>query len=209
MYMILSTLHPPARSLTVTFVRCPIFYSFPKNQAAARSSPSLFLTTLDDEVTTLSSSTDNNDDEADNFLLEASDLLDDDSSSDDDDTLPASYISAQRIASLRLTHQRHPTDTGSPEYQIAGMTERIAHLTSHLKAHPKDFSTRRGLVALVNKRRRLLNYLYSEDESKYVEIVGALGIRHKVPGSVPSKEDEYGEFPSQKGGKKGKSKMKK
>merc|ERR1712029_926138 len=83
------------------------------------------------------------------------------------------------MGELRETHRRHPTDTGSPEYQVAGMTERISHLTSHLKAHPKDFSTRRGLVALVNKRRRLLNYLYKEDEQRYVEIVGALGIPTK------------------------------
>jgi small subunit ribosomal protein S15 len=194
-YSRLSTHHPRARSFLAST-------NINKQAVAARSS--LYLTTLDDEVTSTIDEA-----EADNFLLEASDLLDDDSSSGGEESLPASYISAQRIASLRLTHQRHPTDTGSPEYQIAGMTERIAHLTSHLKSHPKDFSTRRGLVALVNKRRRLLNYLYSEDETKYAEIVRALGIRHKVPGSVPSKEDEYGEFPSQKGGKKGKSKMKK
>lgn len=197
----------------------PHYHHHPPTQPIASTTP-LFLTTLDDEVTTSSSSSistnfDDDDESADNYLLEASDLEDNDDASSttttlgEDAPLPASYISAQRIASLRLTHQRHPTDTGSPEYQIAGMTERISHLTSHLQSHPKDFSTRRGLVALVNKRRRLLNYLYSEDEAKYVEIVGALGIRHKVPGSVPSKEDEYGEFPSQKGGKKGKSKMKK
>ena len=88
------------------------------------------------------------------------------------------------------------------------MTERISHLTSHLKEHPKDFSTRRGLVALVNKRRRLLNYLYKEDEQRYADIVGALGIRHKVPGAIASKEDKYGRFPQQKSNK-GKSMMKK
>lgn len=125
-----------------------------------------------------------------------------------DEAIPARFISAQRIQELREQHRRHETDTGSPEYQVAGMTERISHLTSHLKEHPKDFSTRRGLVALVNKRRRLLNYLYKEDEQRYVDIVGALGVRHRVPGAIPSKEDQYGRFPGQKNNK-GKSKNKK
>jgi small subunit ribosomal protein S15 len=112
-----------------------------------------------------------------------------------------------RISEVRQTYRRHETDTGSPEYQVAGLTERISYLTNHLKDHPKDFSTRRGLVALVNKRRRLLNYLYKEDEKRYVEIVSSLGIRHRVPGAIPSKDDIYGRFPSAKPNK-GKSKMK-
>jgi 5-enolpyruvylshikimate-3-phosphate synthase len=87
------------------------------------------------------------------------------------------------------------------------MTERINHLTNHLKDHPKDFSTRRGLVALVNKRRRLLNYLFSEDEKRYADIVSALGVRHRVPGAIATKEDLYGRFPRQKSNK-GKSKNK-
>jgi len=146
-------------------------------------------------------------DEPADYLLSASDLDGDDDLASDVDPTPARFLSAARIAELRETYRRHPTDSGSPEFQVAGMTERISHLTMHLKEHPKDFSTRRGLVALVNKRRRLLNYLFSEDEQRYVDIVGALGIRHKVPGRVPTKEDKYGRFPLQKGGKKGKSKM--
>lgn len=82
------------------------------------------------------------------------------------------------------------------------MTERIAYLTKHLQQHPKDFSTRRGLVALVNKRRRLLNYLYREDETRYVEMVNSLGIRHKAPGRVESREDKYSRFGQQKAIKK-------
>eukprot|EP01083_Nonionella_stella_P040712 110378_1 len=139
-------------------------------------------------------------------LLEASELASEDGG--EEEATPARFLSQQRIAELRIAHRRHETDTGSPEFQVAGMTERISHLTAHLKEHPKDFSTRRGLVALVNKRRRLLNYLFSEDEQRYVDIVGALGIRHKVPGAIPSKEDAYGRFPGQKSSK-GKSKMKK
>ena len=113
----------------------------------------------------------------------------------------------ERIAEVRQTYRRHETDTGSPEYQVAGLTERISYLTNHLKEHPKDFSTRRGLVALVNKRRRLLNYLYKEDDKRYAEIISSLGVRHRVPGAIPSREDIYGRFPSQKPNK-GKSKMK-
>ncbi|EEC49944.1 predicted protein, partial [Phaeodactylum tricornutum CCAP 1055/1] len=85
--------------------------------------------------------------------------------------------SKERVDELRAKHRRHEKDTGSPEYQVAGMTERIAYLTKHLQQHPKDFSTRRGLVALVNKRRRLLNYLSREDTGRYTELVASLGVR--------------------------------
>ena len=102
-----------------------------------------------------------------------------------------------------MQYRRHETDTGSPEYQVAGMTERISYLTKHLKDHPKDFSTRRGLVALVNKRRRLLNYLFREDIERYQTIVSSMGIRHKAPGRVQSREEQYGRFPSQKAKKGG------
>ena len=82
------------------------------------------------------------------------------------------------------------------------MTERINYLTSHLKVHPKDFSTRRGLVALVNKRRRLLNYLYKQNVDGYKAIVSALGIRHKVPGQVEDRNEKYSRFPGQKAARK-------
>merc|ERR1712071_475270 len=62
----------------------------------------------------------------------------------------------------------------------------------------KDFSTRRGLVALVNKRRRLLNYLVREDVNRYSALVSALGIRHKAPGRVESREEKYANFPKKK-----------
>ncbi|KAL3822151.1 hypothetical protein ACHAXA_011696 [Cyclostephanos tholiformis] len=160
-------------------------------------------TAMEDDI-----ATSDDDDDAQDYLLESSDLLSDgDESSNNDEVMPASYVSRARIAELRAIHRRHETDVGSPEYQVAGMTERISHLTSHLRAHPKDFSTRRGLVALVNKRRRLLNYLYRTDETGYAEIVSSLGIRHRVPGAIPSREDQYGEYPGQKANR-GKSKMK-
>ncbi|GHA58028.1 30S ribosomal protein S15 [Pontibacter akesuensis] len=69
------------------------------------------------------------------------------------------------------------TDTGSPESQIALFTTRIADLTEHLKIHKKDFSTRLGLLKLVGKRRRLLNYLMKNDIERYRAIIAELGIR--------------------------------
>lgn len=121
---------------------------------------------------------------------------------EDDGEPPAWYTSQQRVDELRLKYRRHDKDTGSPEFQVAGMTERIAYLTKHLQQHPKDFSTRRGLVAMVNKRRRLLNYLFREDEQRYVDVVSSLGVRHKPPGRVPSRAEKYGRFPGQKAVKK-------
>jgi small subunit ribosomal protein S15 len=68
-------------------------------------------------------------------------------------------------------------DTGSPEIQIALLTERITHLTEHLKTHPKDHHSRRGLLMMVGKRRRLLNYLTKQDIERYRSIVKELGLR--------------------------------
>jgi len=69
------------------------------------------------------------------------------------------------------------TDTGTPEVQIAIFSTRIAELTDHLKLHPKDHSTRRGLLKMVGKRRRLLNYLMEEDIERYRAIIAEIGIR--------------------------------
>jgi len=93
------------------------------------------------------------------YLLNDGDI--DDEPSADDATVPGWQMLNERIAEARAKHRRADNDTGSPEFQVAGITERITYLTEHLKVHPKDFSTRRGLVALVNKRRRLLNYLFT------------------------------------------------
>jgi small subunit ribosomal protein S15 len=71
----------------------------------------------------------------------------------------------------------HDKDTGSPEIQIALLTERINELTGHLKKHAKDFSSRRGLLKLVGKRRRLLDYLKDADLDGYRKIVEELGLR--------------------------------
>ncbi len=71
----------------------------------------------------------------------------------------------------------HDTDTGSPEVQVAILTERINYLTEHFKTHGKDHHSRRGLMKLVNQRRRLLDYLKSKDVSRYAEVIKRLGIR--------------------------------
>jgi len=72
---------------------------------------------------------------------------------------------------------RHPGDTGSPEVQIALLTERISRLTEHLKEHKKDFHSRRGLYLMVGQRRRLLRYLKREDPRRYARLIQELGIR--------------------------------
>jgi small subunit ribosomal protein S15 len=74
-------------------------------------------------------------------------------------------------------HRRSETDTGSAEVQIALLTARIEHLTKHLSVHKKDYHSRRGLLMLVGKRRRLLDYLRRKDIDRYREIVNKLGLR--------------------------------
>lgn len=74
-------------------------------------------------------------------------------------------------------HRHHETDTGSPEVQIAILSERIDHLTEHLKFHKKDHHTRRGLLKLVGRRRRLLGYLDDNDVERYRAIIAKLGLR--------------------------------
>jgi len=73
--------------------------------------------------------------------------------------------------------KKHDTDTGSPEVQIALLSERINGLMEHFKKHKKDYHSRRGLLMLVNKRRKLLSYLRSTDNEKYQEIIKRLGLR--------------------------------
>jgi small subunit ribosomal protein S15 len=72
---------------------------------------------------------------------------------------------------------KHDSDTGSPEVQVALLTERIIHLTDHLRTHKHDHHSRRGLLMLVGKRRRLLNYLKSQDVERYRSLIAALGLR--------------------------------
>ena len=71
----------------------------------------------------------------------------------------------------------HASDTGSPEVQVALLTERIDHLTDHLKVHKKDNASRRGLLMMVGKRRRLLRYLDNQDVERYRSLIAKLGLR--------------------------------
>lgn len=74
------------------------------------------------------------------------------------------------------SYQTHPQDTGSPEVQIAILSQRIVHLTAHLKQHAHDIHSRRGLLSMVNKRRRLLHYLTKKDSGRYRDVIAKIGL---------------------------------
>ncbi len=78
---------------------------------------------------------------------------------------------------LMERYRIHPKDTGSPEVQIALLSERIAYLTEHFRSHRKDHASRRGLLAMVGKRKRLLEYLRRHDAERYQKLIERLGIR--------------------------------
>lgn len=83
----------------------------------------------------------------------------------------------QRKSEVIGSYQTHTTDTGSPEVQVALLSERINYLTEHFKTHAKDHHSRRGLLKLVGQRRRLLDYLKRKDTDKYADLIKRLGIR--------------------------------
>ena len=86
-------------------------------------------------------------------------------------------LEKDRKTEVIATYKAHDTDTGSPEVQIALLSERIGYLTEHFKTHEKDHHSRRGLLKLVQQRRRLLDYLKRKDSDRYTEIIHKLGIR--------------------------------
>jgi len=86
-------------------------------------------------------------------------------------------ITAERKDALIKEHGRGSGDTGSPEVQVAILTERINNLTQHFKGHAKDNHSRRGLLMMVNQRRSLLDYLLKKDEQRYVDLIAKLGLR--------------------------------
>ncbi|MEF2845936.1 MAG: 30S ribosomal protein S15 [Eggerthellaceae bacterium] len=89
-------------------------------------------------------------------------------------------ISKERTAQLIAEYGKSEHDSGSAEVQVAILSERIRNLTEHLKAHPKDHHTRRGLLMLVGKRRRLLVYIKNRDILEYRELIKKLGIRDNI-----------------------------
>ena len=86
-------------------------------------------------------------------------------------------ITVERKTALIKEHARGSGDTGSPEVQVAILTERINNLTQHFKGHAKDNHSRRGLLMMVNQRRSLLDYLRKKDEQRYVGLIAKLGLR--------------------------------
>jgi small subunit ribosomal protein S15 len=86
-------------------------------------------------------------------------------------------LTKERKTDIIKDYRTHDTDTGSPEVQVAILSDRISYLTDHFKAHAKDHHSRRGLLKLVGQRRRLLDYVKSKDTSRYAELIQRLGIR--------------------------------
>ena len=86
-------------------------------------------------------------------------------------------ITAERKTEVVSAYATHEGDTGSPEIQVAILSERIVNLTEHLKTHKKDFHSRRGLLIMVGQRRRLLDYLKRKDKSRYDTLIQRLGLR--------------------------------
>lgn len=86
-------------------------------------------------------------------------------------------ITKERKTEIIDQFRREPVDTGSPEVQIALLTARITELTEHLRTHKKDHASRRGLLMMVSKRSSLLGYLRNKDRSRYLAVIGRLGLR--------------------------------
>jgi small subunit ribosomal protein S15 len=86
-------------------------------------------------------------------------------------------LTSERKGTIIQEFRRHEQDSGSPEVQVAVLSERISHLTEHLKTHRKDHHTRRGLLKLVGQRRRLLGYLRANEFSRYMALIERLGLR--------------------------------
>src|ERR687883_494954 len=91
-------------------------------------------------------------------------------------------LAEERKGEIIRDYQTHEGDTGSPEVQVALLTARILELTDHLRSHPKDFHSRRGLLMMVGQRRRLLNYLNSKDINRYRALIARVGIRRETVG---------------------------
>jgi small subunit ribosomal protein S15 len=86
-------------------------------------------------------------------------------------------ITTERKKVVIGEYQTNPNDTGSPEVQVAVLSERITNLTEHFKSHVKDNHSRRGLIKMVSQRRRLLDYIKASDEKRYEALIGRLGLR--------------------------------
>ena len=103
-------------------------------------------------------------------------------------------VCVEERAAAKAAHARHDTDCGSSEVQIALFTARIKHITDHVIANPKDHASRRGLLALVSKRRRLINYLHSRDAAKAEKLTNDLGIRFRFKSAMPDRAEKYRQY---------------
>ena len=83
----------------------------------------------------------------------------------------------ERKLEIFSEYQKHPTDTGSSDVQVALLTERVTQLTTHLKLHPKEFSSRRSLLKIIGQRKRLLAYVRNQDRAHYKQLIQSLGVR--------------------------------
>lgn len=90
---------------------------------------------------------------------------------------PQPYINSKQLKEVREKYKTHEKDTGSSEYQIAALSVRIAYMTAHVKKNPKDFSSTRGLIAMVSARKKLLKYLRSQSKERFLNICVNLKIR--------------------------------
>ena len=86
-------------------------------------------------------------------------------------------LTTRKKSNIIEAHKQHKEDTGSPEIQVSLLTEQVKELTSHLRKHPKDNHSRRGLLAMVSKRKKLLDYLKTENERRYNKIIKALDLK--------------------------------
>jgi small subunit ribosomal protein S15 len=87
-------------------------------------------------------------------------------------------LQGEKKQGIIAEYRTHSSDTGSPEVQVAMLTQRVRELTEHLKIHTKDFHSRRGLLKMVGKRRKLLRYLKDKDFNRYRALIERLGLRH-------------------------------
>jgi len=115
---------------------------------------------------------------------------------------PKPFVNYMAIQEAAEKWRRDEKDVGSSEVQIARAHARIKYLTEHLQRNPKDYASRRGLVAIVNNRRRLLNYLFRQNPQQALNMVKELGIRFKPPGAVQSRAEKYAVYNSKSRKKK-------
>jgi small subunit ribosomal protein S15 len=87
------------------------------------------------------------------------------------------FLNSKQIKEVREKYKIHDKDTGSPEYQIAALSVRISYMTSHVKQNPKDYSSTRGLIAMVNARKKLLTYLRQQNKDRFLKVCVGLNIR--------------------------------